>query len=99
MSTITTDIGSADIVVFQSSSCPYCQQAVAALRSAGLESRTRVINASSEQRSALSSSTGSTSVPSIWVKGKFVGGCNDGPEPWMGIRKLINNGKLTEMLQ
>ena len=38
------------------------------------------------------------SIPSIWVKGKFVGGCNDGPEAWMGIKKMIKSGKLNEML-
>jgi glutaredoxin-related protein len=37
-------------------------------------------------------------VPSVWVNGKFVGGCNDGPESWMGIKKIINNNKLDELL-
>ena len=38
------------------------------------------------------------SVPAVFVKGKFVGGCNDGPEPWMGALKLLSNGGLREML-
>ncbi len=33
------------------------------------------------------------------VKGKFVGGCNDGPETWMGITKLIGNGELDKLLR
>ncbi len=33
------------------------------------------------------------------VKGKFVGGCNDGPESWMGITKLIGNGELDKLLR
>ena len=39
-----------------------------------------VIEATSEQRNTLKSKTGQSSVPNIWIKGKFVGGCNDGPE-------------------
>lgn len=38
------------------------------------------------------------SVPAVFVKGKFVGGCNDGPEPWMGALPLLNSGKIEEML-
>ena len=40
-----------------------------------------------------------TSVPNIWVKGKFIGGCEDGPEPWMGVMPLIKNGQLAKMLE
>ena len=42
--------------------------------------------------------TGQTSVPSGWVKGAYIGGCNDGPEPWMGIVPCINSGKIKEMM-
>ena len=42
-----------------------------------------------EEREWLLDNTGSKSVPNIWIKGKFVGGCNDGPAPWMGIKKII----------
>jgi glutaredoxin-related protein len=38
------------------------------------------------------------SVPAVFVKGKFVGGCNDGPEPWMGALPLLASGKLEEMI-
>lgn len=30
-------------------------------------------------RAELGQRTGRTSVPSIWIGGKFIGGCNDGP--------------------
>ncbi|KAJ8614106.1 hypothetical protein CTAYLR_004629 [Chrysophaeum taylorii] len=36
-----------------------------------------------------------TSVPAIWIKGDFVGGCNDGP----GLLTLESQGKLDGMLQ
>jgi glutaredoxin 3 len=70
-------IASADIVVFQSPSCPYCRMAISALLEAGYEPT--IIDASSSQRSELLEITSRSSVPSIWVKGKYVGGCNDGP--------------------
>ena len=57
-----------------------------------------VIEATSAQRDALYSMTKSSSVPSVWLNGKYVGGCNDGPEPWMGIRKIINSGKIADYL-
>ena len=87
---------SADIVVFQDPSCPYCVEAVRALKSAGQSPK--VIDASYEDRSALRSVTKSGTVPQIFIKGKYVGGCNDGPESWMGIKKIINNNKLGELL-
>lgn len=58
-----------------------------------------VVNCSWDIREGLLDLTHSKSVPNIWLKGKYVGGCNDGPEPWMGIKKIINNGKLGEFLQ
>jgi glutaredoxin 3 len=93
---IQTEISSSPIVLFQSSGCPYCAQAISALKATGREFK--VIEASSSQRNELKGLTGVTSVPSVWVKGKFVGGCNDGPESWMGIKKLIANNKLDDLL-
>ena len=36
-----------------------------------------------------------TSMPSIWIAGSFVGGCNDGP----GVVTLNRDGKLVPLLQ
>lgn len=96
MSSVQDVVASSPIVVFSSSSCPYCSSAIAALRENGRSPK--VIEVSSAQRSELRQLTGQTSVPSIWVKGKYVGGCNDGPEGWMGIKKIIKNNKLDELL-
>ena len=46
---------------------------------AGTGKTFEVIEATSAQRNILNQKTGSSSVPNIWVKGKYVGGCNDGP--------------------
>ena len=32
-------------------------------------------------RSELTEKTNSSSVPKVWVKGNFIGGCNDGADP------------------
>ena len=56
------------------------------------------VNATTEQRQELFKATGATSVPSVWVKGTYIGGCNDGPEDWMGLTPNLRSGKLEEML-
>lgn len=96
MSSIESVIAENIIVVFSDSGCPYCQDAIRALKAAGKEFT--LIEATREQRQALKTKTNVSSVPSIWVKGTYVGGCNDGPESWMGIKKMLNSGKLEEML-
>ena len=96
MSSIQETISSNSIVVYVSSGCPYCSDAVRALESNGR--RPLVIEASGAQRSELRSKTGSSTVPVVFVKGKYVGGCNDGPESWMGIKKIIKNNQLDSLL-
>lgn len=39
--------------------------------------------------------TDRTSVPNVFISGKSVGGCNDGP----GVVTLNNEGRLMQMLQ
>jgi glutaredoxin 3 len=84
-----------NVVMFSGSMCPYCTQA------AGLLSKKNVkfleMNAS-PYRDALYEATGQTSVPSIWVKGIYIGGCNDGPEDWMGLAKCLKSGRFDEIL-
>jgi len=89
-------ITSSDVVVFVSSSCPYCAQAVNALEAEGIE--VTVVERTPEMAAALLSKTGKASVPSAWVKGTYIGGCNDGPEDWMGVVPMVRSGKLSEML-
>ena len=38
------------------------------------------------------------SAPSVWIKGEYVGGCNDGTKPWHGVLPLLSNGKFKQML-
>ena len=85
-----------DVVLFVSSTCPYCQQAKTALAEANIPFKEVEVDSALKQD--LLDATGQTSVPSGWVKGAYIGGCNDGPEPWMGIVPCINSGKIKEMM-
>jgi len=48
-------------------------------------------------RAEMADFLGRTSVPAIWIGGKFVGGCNDGPMG--GIVKLNESSELDSMLK
>jgi glutaredoxin 3 len=88
-------IGSAPVVFFDMSSCPYCRKAEKALRSAGIEFNLVPI---AQFKPALRAKTGKTSAPSVWVNGEYVGGCNDGTESWHGVMPMLKSGKMQEML-
>ena len=81
------------VAVFTGSFCPYCSQALGALTAARIEHQ--VFNA---PKSVLYELTGKTSVPQAFVHGVHIGGCNDGPQAWMGIVPNIDNGKIAQAL-
>ena len=86
-------INSHDMVVFSSSTCPFCSKALAALREAGYTPKV----VESFDRGALSAKCGgSTSVPKVFVKQNFIGGCNDGGMG--GALPLLKNGKIKELM-
>lgn len=49
-------------------------------------------------RAVMGDSLGRTSVPAIWIGGKFIGGCNDGPMGG-GLMQLDESGELNTMLR
>lgn len=85
------------LVVFSSSCCPYCKQAINALKGRNL--KPLVVDIDDDLLSLLGEKTGSSSVPSVWVGDKYVGGCNDGPESWMGVVPNLKNGKLQHWIK
>ena len=95
MSDLSSVVASADVVFFDSPGCPYCARAQTALSSAGISFRKVPISA---YRQELHSATGKTSAPSVWVKGTYVGGCNDGTERWHGVLPLLRSGEFQKML-
>jgi len=48
-------------------------------------------------RAEMGDMLGRTSVPAIWIKGTFIGGCNDGPLG--GIKTLNGKNQLDSMLK
>jgi glutaredoxin 3 len=86
-----------DVIVFSASFCRYCTKAKQLLTENNIPFVE--IDSSDEQLDQLYDATGQSSVPSIWVKGTYIGGCNDGPESWMGLTKCLQSGKIQELLQ
>jgi glutaredoxin len=80
--------------IFISKTCPFCAQALNALSNADIPHE--IVEVNSKIRESLKELTNQTSVPSTWFGEQFLGGCNDGPEAWMGLIKLIKNGQLTK---
>merc|ERR1711920_919633 len=94
MSSIDDAIAQNDMIVFSSSTCPFCVKALGALKDSGYEPV--VVEADGNQRKELAEKCGSSSVPKVFVKGNFIGGCNDGGMG--GTLPLLANGKIKELM-
>lgn len=92
---VTVLINKADLVVFSGSWCPYCKRAIAAIDAAGYTPE--VIEITDELKMALSQKTGQTSVPQVFIRGQFIGGCNDGGLG--GVVPLLNSGKFQQLME
>jgi len=87
------------VVLYSFTTCPFCRRAKDYLEAEGIKYRAVELdtldgNEGNEIRAALGRRTKRTSVPSIFVKGKYIGGCNDGP----GLLPLGESGELKRML-
>eukprot|EP00966_Prymnesium_polylepis_P259462 5993096-Prymnesium_polylepis.1 len=89
-------IAESPLVVFGSASCPFCHRAVTELSAAGLQPAVHNIDVA--ERAALRERTAQRTIPYVFARGTFLGGCNDGPEEWMGALKLLRSGALQKML-
>ncbi|CAK9065850.1 Glutaredoxin-1 (Glutathione-dependent oxidoreductase 1), partial [Durusdinium trenchii] len=83
-----------EVIAFISPTCPYCKDAVASLTDAGYPPF--IVEVDPALRSELAAKTNSTSVPKVWIKGNFIGGCNDGGMG--GVKPLLRNGKIKELM-
>ena len=86
------------VVVFSWSGCPFCKKAKALLDGTGaryLAVELDEMDDGNAIRAELAKMTDRTSVPNVFIAGKSVGGCNDGP----GVATLLSRGELTPMLQ
>jgi glutaredoxin 3 len=87
---------SADLVLLVKPGCPFCKDAFETLQGSGFNPK--VIEATRSMKRGLQQITGKTSVPSAWVKGTYIGGCNDGPAEGKGVKPMVASGDLKKML-
>merc|ERR1712194_374069 len=93
---VQSAIDSGDVVIFYSATCGFCAQSFDALNEEKIAYK--AVEITPELKAALLQRTGKTSVPSAWVKGTYVGGCNNGVEDWHGVVPMLKSGKLQAML-
>jgi len=92
---LQAEVNSAQVVFFEEVGCPFCKEAAEALDKASIPFKR--VNIRSFKPS-LKAATGKTSAPSVWVKGTYIGGCNDGTQDWHGVLPMLKKRKLQEML-
>lgn len=98
--TIENFISSDDVVMFSFTTCPFCRRAKDYLEENGIKYKSMELdeldgNEGNEIRAVLGRMTKRTSVPSIFIKRSYIGGCNDGNP---GLLPLANSGELDKLL-
>lgn len=81
----------APIVLFTIYGCPYCQNAVRLMKRNNLPHKAINIGNNAHMMTNLANSTGSKTVPKIFVQGRFIGGYNE-------LIQLYESGDLMRML-
>lgn len=89
-----------DVAMFSFTTCPFCRRAKDVLDEKGVSYQTMELDEldgteGNEIRAVLGKRTKRTSVPSIFIGGKYIGGCNDGP----GLIPLADSGELDKLLK
>mmetsp|Transcript_29883 Transcript_29883/g.28761 ORF Transcript_29883/g.28761 Transcript_29883/m.28761 type:complete len:225 (-) Transcript_29883:91-765(-) len=92
-------VGNDKVTMFSFTTCPFCRRAKDYLDEKGIEYSTMELdllegNKGNEIRAILGKNTRRTSVPSIFINGQYIGGCNDGP----GLLPLGESGELEKIL-
>ena len=88
------------VAMYSFTTCPFCRRAKDLLDEKGIPYDSIELdelegNRGNEIRATLGRKTGRTSVPSIFIGGNYIGGCNDGP----GLLPLNDSGELDAMLK
>lgn len=89
-----------DVAMYSFTTCPFCRRAKDVLEEKGVDYASIELDeldggGGNAIRAELGRLVGRTSVPAIFVKGKFIGGCNDGPP---GLIPLIESGEFERMM-
>jgi glutaredoxin 3 len=71
--------------------CPYCQRAKALLDEKNIPYTEHVMDDREEELNELRAKTGQRSVPQIFIKGKFIGGCDN-------LYELEEKGELDSLI-
>jgi glutaredoxin 3 len=92
-------VGQNQVAMFSFTTCPFCRRAKDFLDEKGVSYATMeldllVDNEGNQIRAMLGRKTLRTSVPSIFINGQYIGGCNDGP----GLLPLAESGDLDVLL-
>lgn len=97
------DSNSDPVVIFSWRFSPSCNKAKTLLQEIGADFKAFELDAMQEGniiRAVLGRKVGRTSVPMIFIGGKYIGGCDDGPtKDAPGLVRLAFQGKLRPMLQ
>lgn len=68
---------SADVLLYTTSWCPYCERARGLLRGKNVAFREIDIEAAPEKRAEMQARSGRRTVPQIFIGATHVGGCDD----------------------
>jgi len=99
MTKVDTFVEGNKVTMFSFTTCPFCRRAKDFLDAEGIRYSVMELdelpgNEGNEIRAALGRKTQRTSVPSIFINGRCIGGCNDGP----GLLPLASRGELSTLL-
>ena len=99
---IQGEIGSADVVLFMKGTpvfpqCGFSSQVVQILSHVGIPFKGINVLEDDNLREGIKSFSNWPTIPQLYVKGEFVGGCNDGGLG--GVLPLHEQGQLRPMLQ
>lgn len=97
---IDEDISSNTVLMYSFSTCPFCLKAKQILDEKKVDYKVRELDLETGGyaiRAMLGRRTGRTSMPSVWVKGTYVGGANDGGLG--GVVTLDTSGELEPLLK
>lgn len=81
----------ADVQIYLTPWCPYCVRAKALLQRKGVTFEEIDVDGDTEKRAWLTKTTGSRTVPQIFIDGRSVGGCDD-------LHDLDRRGELDRLL-
>lgn len=94
---INDNIKSNNVIMYSFTSCPYCIKAKSILDENKIKYIAIELDKDNENgkaiRAELGEMIGRTSVPAIWIKQQYIGGCNDGGPNNGGLVQYIEQNK------